>query len=115
MELKRKKTAKDLAFDKERIKFRREIERLESDIISKKTEIARLEYTIVELEMRNRQTQYLLEESLKLLDLSLDKFKKWVETSGRMEDLGKLSPGMNLLLQLSTYGMLSANNKGKSK
>lgn len=115
MELKRKKTAKDFAFDKERIKFKQEIERLESDIISKKTEIARLEYTIVELEMRNRQTQYLLEESLKLLDLSLDKFKKWVETSGSMEDLGKLSPGMNLLLQLSTYGMLSANNKGISK
>ena len=89
MELKRKKTAKDLAFDKERIKFRRKIERLESDIISKKTEIARLEYTIVELGMRNQQTQYLLEESLKLLDLSLDKFKKMVETSGMHRRSGR--------------------------
>ena len=63
------KPKKDLAFDKERAKFRHEIRQLKGDIQSKDLRIRGLMYQIVELENKIRELEDWNERLLEYMDM----------------------------------------------
>ena len=74
-----KRSAKDIAFDKERAKFRSEIRRLEAENKEKSKEIKRLQAEAQEKENELVMKDDWIRRLLEYMDLSEDDMKKLIE------------------------------------
>lgn len=75
----KKKSAKDIAFDKERTKFRSEIKKLQYEINNKNTEISELKLTLSQKENEIVEKDDWIQRLLKYMDLSEEDLKKFIE------------------------------------
>lgn len=74
-----KKSAKDIAFDKERVKFRKEIRQLTGCLDDKQKQIDRLKETIREKETIISQQKEWIDRLLEYTELSEDDMKKLIK------------------------------------
>ena len=74
-----KKSAKDLAFEKERAKFRKEIREANSEVLRLRQEIRELKETIQEQEEELRQSKEWIDRLLKYTELTEDEMRKLIE------------------------------------
>lgn len=95
--MERKKSAKDIAFDKERNKFRSEIRKLQNEVNNKNTEISELKLALSKKENEITEKDDWIQRLLKYMDLSEEDLKKFIEKEKmecavikNMHDLGKL-------------------------
>lgn len=75
----RKKSAKDIAFDKERSKFRSEIKKLQYEINDKNTEISELKLALSQKENEIIEKDDWIQRLLKYMDLSEEDLKGFIE------------------------------------
>lgn len=93
----RKKSAKDIAFEKERSKLRSEIRRLQYEINNKNSEISELKLVLSQKENSIAEKDDWIQRLLKYMDLSEEDLKKFIEKE-KMEctviksisDIGKM-------------------------
>lgn len=95
--MERKKSAKDIAFEKERSKFRSVIRKLQYEIGNKDTEILELKQALSEKENEVIEKEDWIQRLLEYMDLSEEDLKKFIEKEKRecaviknMYDIGKL-------------------------
>lgn len=95
--MERKKSAKDIAFDKERNKFRSEIKKLQNEVNNKNTEISELKLALSKKENEITEKDDWIQRLLNYMDMSEDELKKFIEKEKmectvikNMYDLGKL-------------------------
>lgn len=95
--MEKKKSAKDIAFDKERNKFRSEIRKLQNEVNNKNTEISELKLALSKKENEITEKDDWIQRLLKYMDLSEEDLKKFIEKEKmectvirNMHDLGKL-------------------------
>lgn len=94
--MERKKSAKDIAFDKERSKFRSEIKKLQHEIYRKNAEILELKAILSQKENEISEKDDWIHRLLNYMDMS-DDLKRFIEKEKmeckvikNMYDLGKL-------------------------
>ena len=75
----RKKSAKDIAFDKERAKFRSEIRNLEQDISNKDKEIRQLKAMVSYKEREITEKDDWIRRLLEYMEMSEEDLKKFIE------------------------------------
>lgn len=90
-------SAKDIAFDKERTKFRQTIRNLESEIKEKKKNINELKSIVAEKDDIIRQKDDWIQRLLSFTELSEDEMKSMVETE---EAKKKLVDGLSPLFKI---------------
>lgn len=95
--MERKKSAKDIAFDKERNKFRFKIRKLQDEVNNKNTEISELKLALSKKENEIIEKDDRIQRLLKYMDLSEEDLKKFIEKEKiectiirNMHDLSKL-------------------------
>ncbi len=93
----RKKSAKDIAFDKERSKFRSEIRKLQHETYNKNAEILELKAILSQKENEISEKDDWIHRLLDYMDMSEDDLKRFIEKEKmectvikNMYDLGKL-------------------------
>ena len=74
----RKKSAKDVAFDKERSKFRSEIRKLQYEIKNKNAEISELKLALSQKENEITEKDDWIHRLLKYMDLSEDDLRRFI-------------------------------------
>lgn len=77
--MKRKKSAKDIAFDKERDRFCSEIRKLQDEINNKYIEISELKLALSKKENEITEKDDWIKRLLKYIDLSEEDLKKFIE------------------------------------
>lgn len=77
--MERKKSAKDIAFDKERNKFRSEIRKLQDEVNNKNTEISELKLALSKKENEITEKDDWIQRLLNYMDMSEDDMKKFIE------------------------------------
>lgn len=77
--MERKKSAKDIAFDKERNKFRFEIRKLQDEVNNKNTKISELKLALSKKENEIIEKDDWIQRLLKYMDLSEEDLKKFIE------------------------------------
>lgn len=95
--MEKKKSAKDIAFDKERNKFRSEIRKLQHENYSKNAEILELKAILSQKENEISEKVDWIHRLLNYMDMSEDDLKRFIEKEKmectvikNMYDLGKL-------------------------
>lgn len=95
--MERKKSAKDIAFDKERNKFRSEIRKLQDEVNNKNTEISELKFALSKKENEITEKDDWIQRLLKYMDLSEEDLKQFIEKEKmectvirNMHDISKL-------------------------
>lgn len=90
-----KKSAKDLAFEKERAKFRKEIRETNSEVLRLRQEIRELKETIQMQEEELRQSKEWIDRLLEYTELTEDEMHKVIKSQkailGISEDLAALN------------------------
>ena len=82
-----KKSAKDIAFDKERVKFRSEIRKLTDCLNNKQKQIDGLNETIREKDIVISQQKEWIERLLKYTELSEDDMKQLIEKDKKTAEI----------------------------
>lgn len=85
--IKNKKPAKDIAFDKERVKFRFEIRKLTDCLNNKQKQIDGLNETIKEKDIVISQQKEWIERLLKYTELSEDDMKQLIEKDKKTAEI----------------------------
>ena len=85
------KSAKDLAFDRERVKYRREIRSLESIIGVKDAEIKALNDTIDRKNAEIREKDEWIERLLEFMNMDRSDMKSYLESEKLKMDMERLS------------------------
>lgn len=75
----KKKSAKDIAFDKERSKLRSEIRKLQDELNNQRTDISELKVALSEKENAIAEKDDWIERLLGYMDLSKEDLKKSIE------------------------------------
>ena len=83
--MKNKKSAKDLAFERERTKFRKEIRELEYRISEKDKHIIELEQIIGKCNVKIQQQEAWIRRLLEYMDMPEEEMRKRIENE-RVED-----------------------------
>lgn len=83
----RKKSAKDIAFDKERAAFRKKIRELEREISSKDSEIRQLKDLISQNDNELSEKDDWIRRLLEYMDLSEDDLKKFISNEKIKTDI----------------------------
>lgn len=103
--MKNKKSAKDIAFDKERAKYRKQIRELEATIVHQLAQISDFNKMINDRDDKIRELQDWIERLLEYTELSeeemqkiIQKDKDAVDAAERLKDMEKL------LLRFSLFG-----------
>ena len=114
--MKNKKSAKDIAFDKERAKYRHEINNLNRILREKQREIDSLKTEIVSItEEKDYTIKFLenkLEYILKLSNLSREELEKLMEDESRKaESLKSISTAIGVI-GFGKYGIRSMDYNG---
>ncbi len=82
-----KKSAKDIAFDKERSAFRKEIRELQSNISDKNTEICYLRDLLNQKENELLEKEDWIQRLLEYMDLSEDDLKRFINNEKTKADI----------------------------
>ena len=82
-----KKSAKDIAFDKERASFRKQIRELEREVSNKDSEIRKLKEVISQKEMEMAEKDDWIRRLLEYMDLSDKDLKKFIENEKIKADI----------------------------
>ena len=82
-----KKSAKDIAFDKERASFRKQIRELERKVSNKDSEIRKLKEVISQKEMEMAEKDDWIRRLLEYMDLSEKDLKKFIENEKIKADI----------------------------
>ena len=95
--MKKTKSAKDLAFDKERTKYRKEIRELNSMIIKQRIDIDKLKQDIDRKDMELVEKDEWIRRLLEYMDMSeedmrkiIQKDKTMAEAAERLSDINKM-------------------------
>ena len=83
----KKKSAKDIAFDKERAAFRKQIRELEREVSSKDLEIRELKKVISQKETEMAEKDDWIERLLDYMDMSEEDLKKFIENEKLKSDI----------------------------
>ena len=83
----KKKSAKDIAFDKERATFRKQIRELEREVSNKDLEIRKLKEVISQKETEITGKDDWIRRLLEYMDLSKDDLKKFIENEKAKADI----------------------------
>lgn len=83
----KKKSAKDIAFDKERAAFRKTIRELEREVSNKELEIRKLKDAISQKENEMAEKDDWIRRLLEYMDLSEDDLKKFIENEKIKADI----------------------------
>lgn len=102
--LKQNKSAKDIAFDKERIKFRKEIKNLQYQVMQMDNQIKKLNETIVERENELRQQAEWIDRLLEYMDISKEDLQQIIKNE---KEKAKLNDSLSSFLHLSNKFMRS--------
>ena len=93
------KSAKDLAFDKERAKYRKEIRELNSLVIKQRIDIDKLKQDIDRKDMELLEKDEWIRRLLEYMDMSeedmrkiIQKDKTMAEAAERLSDINKMVP-----------------------
>lgn len=74
----KQKSAKDIAFDKERAKFRSEIRKLQSEVKEKDQEIRELKQSLSEADTVLKEKENWIERLLEYMDVSEEEFQDFI-------------------------------------
>lgn len=85
--MKTSRSAKDIAFDKERAKFRKEIRELEHRIIEKDKHIVELEKIIGKINMQIQQQEDWIRRLLEYMDMPEEEMRKRIEHDRAKDDI----------------------------
>lgn len=95
--MKKTRSAKDLAFDKERAKYRKEIRELSSQVIKQRIDIDKLKQDIHRKDMELVEKDDWIRRLLEYMDVSEEDMRKIIqkdkivaETAERLSDIDKL-------------------------
>lgn len=100
----RKKSAKDIAFDKERAKFRSEIRDLKQDISERDKDIRRLKEIISQKENEITEKDDYIRRLLEYMEMSEEDLKKFIEKEKlEAEIIDKISGIGNIFSRLGGY------------
>lgn len=95
--MKKTKSAKDLAFDKERAKYRKEIQELGSQLIKQRIDIDKLKQDVDRKDMELAEKDEWIRRLLEYMDMSeedmrkiIQKDKTMVEVAERLSDIDKM-------------------------
>lgn len=80
------KSAKDIAFDKERAKFRQEIKNLQSELRRKDNEITRLTRLVDELEEKLSEKDEWIERLLQYTEISKEELKELIKSEAEKNE-----------------------------
>ena len=83
----KKKSAKDIAFDKERATFRKQIRELEREVSNKDLEIRKLKEVISQKETEITGKDDWIRRLLEYMDLSEEDLKKFIENEKTKADI----------------------------
>lgn len=83
----KKKSAKDIAFDKERATFRKQIRELEREVSNKDLEIRKLKEVISQKETEITGKDDWIRRLLEYMDLSKDDLKRFIENEKAKADI----------------------------
>ena len=83
----KKKSAKDIAFDKERATFRKQIRELEREVSNKDLEIRKLKEVISQKETEITGKDDWIRRLLEYMDLSKDDLKRFIENEKAKDDI----------------------------
>lgn len=83
----KKKSAKDIAFDKERTTFRKQIRELEREVSNKDLEIRKLKEVISQKETEITRKDDWIRRLLEYMDLSKDDLKRFIENEKAKADI----------------------------
>lgn len=96
--MERKKSAKDMAFDKERAKYRHEIKDLQRTISKQLAEISDLSKRISELEESIRQKDEWIQRLLEYTELSEEDMRKQIQKDKSVSEVLEHINDMNNLI-----------------
>lgn len=96
-----KKSAKDIAFEKERAKFRSQIRELEREVKNEKLEKLKLKDLLIEKETELEDLKGWIERLLEYTELSEEDMKKIINKDKAISELAGTMRSMNRLL----YGL----------
>lgn len=82
-----KKSAKDLAFEKERVKYRKKIHELESCIKQKDIEISHLTSKIIRLESDNNSLKMWVDRLLDYCNMTPEELKNLIESESNKKEM----------------------------
>lgn len=95
--MKKTRSAKDLAFDKERAKYRKEIRELNSQVIKQRIDIDKLKQDIDRKDMELVEKDDWIRRLLEYMDISKEDMRKIIqkdkivaETAERLSDIGRM-------------------------
>ena len=89
------KSAKDIAFDKERARFRKQIKELEKQIGVEKRQLEAYEETIRQKDDAIRQKDEWISRLLEYMDLSEEELKKFIEAEKKKTEIVEHLHDMN--------------------
>ena len=102
----RKKSAKDIAFDKERAKFRSEIRDLKQDVLDRDEEIKQLKAIVSQKEREIIEKDDWVRRLLEYMELSEDDLKKSIEKEKKeTEIVDSISNISKILSRLGGYNL----------
>lgn len=100
------KSKKDLAFDRERTKFRRKIRELECELKIKEDEIAKIACEKAELECEIEKFKDWNARLLEFMDIPEEELKKLVEDRKEKEEIREKMVGLLQFSKLFKRGMM---------
>ena len=102
----RKKSAKDIAFDKERAKFRSEIRDLKQDVLDMDEEIKQLKAIISQKENEITERDDWIRRLLEYMEMSEEDLKKFIEKEKKeAEIVDSISNISKILSRLGGYNL----------
>ena len=93
--MKKIKSAKDLAFDKERTKYRKEIRELNSMIIKQRIDIDKLKQDIDRKDMELQEKDEWIRRLLEYMDMSEEDMQKIIQKDKTMAEAAERLSGIN--------------------
>ena len=101
------KSAKDIAFDKERAYFRKQIRTLETQIRTANRQLETYEETIRQMDDTIRQKDEWISRLLEYMDLSEEELKKFIESEKKKTEIVEHLHDMNRSLgRLGMFGYM---------
>lgn len=92
------KSAKDLAFDKERAKYRKEIRELNSLVIKQRIDIDKLKQDIDRKDMELLEKDEWIRRLLEYMDMSEEDMRKIIQKDKNMSDIAERLSDINKMV-----------------
>lgn len=96
--MKKTKSAKDIAFDKERAKYRKEIRELSSELIKQRLDIDRLKQDIDRKDMELAGKEDWIGRLLEYMDMSEEDMRKMIQKDKNMSEVAERLSDINKMV-----------------